>query len=134
LWSSKGVFVSSKRIFAVGSLNIDLVTKVGRLPREGETISGGDLMLFPGGKGGNQVCAAARLGGQAAMIGEVGTDPFADFLLGTLRDAGVDTSGVGRSEGATGSACISVLPSGENAIVVSPGANAKLLPEVALSR
>jgi ribokinase len=105
-----------------------------RLPREGETIPGEDLMTFPGGKGANQVCAAAKLGGRAAMIGQVGTDPFAEVLLASLHAAGVDTEGVGRSAGASGAACVSVLPSGENAIVVSPGANAKLLPEIALSR
>lgn len=124
----------AKQIFVVGSLNIDLVTRMDRLPRAGETISGGDLMLFPGGKGANQVCAAARLGAGAAMIGQIGADPFGDYLLDSLRRAGVDTGGVGRSAGATGAACISVLPDGENAIVISPGANATLTPDIALPR
>ena len=123
-----------KRIFVVGSLNIDLVTRMERLPREGETVSGSDLMLFPGGKGANQACAAARLGGRTAIIGQVGNDPFGEHLLGSLRNAGVDTTGTGRSARATGAACISVLPGGENAIVISPGANATLTPDLALSR
>jgi ribokinase len=115
-------------------LNIDLVVRMDRLPRAGETVSGGDLMLFPGGKGANQVCAAARLGGKATMIGQIGTDPFGGHLLDSLRGAGVDTAGVGTSTSATGAACISVLPTAENAIVISPGANATLTPEIALAR
>jgi ribokinase len=123
-----------KRILVVGSLNIDLVTRVGRLPRAGETLSGSDLILIPGGKGANQACAVARLGRHVTMIGQVGDDPFGELLLTSLRDAGVDTRGVGTSAGATGAASISVLPSGENAIVISPAANARLTPELALAR
>lgn len=126
--------MQAKKIFVVGSLNIDLVTRMERLPREGETVAGSDLTLFPGGKGANQACAAGMLGGRSAMVGQVGTDPFGGHLLASLQDAGVDTSGVGRSARATGAACISVLPGGENAIVISPGANATLTPDVALPR
>lgn len=113
---------------------MDLVIAVGRLPREGETLSGGDLALFPGGKGANQACAAARLGGRVFMIGQVGADPFGPKLLASLREAGVDVSRVGTSERPTGCACIYVLPDGENSIVISPGANATVDPAVALSR
>ncbi len=123
-----------KRVFVAGSLNIDLVMGVERLPREGETVVGSDLMLHPGGKGANQVCAAGRLGGRAAMIGQLGCDPFAAHLLTSLQNAGVDTAGVGTSPRATGAACIFVLPSGENAIAISPGANASLTPEAAVAR
>lgn len=123
-----------KRIYAVGSLNIDLVIQMERLARPGETLSGSDLVLIPGGKGANQACAAAKLGGKTTMIGQVGSDAFADPLLSSLRSAGVDTSGVSRVDCSTGAACISVLPSGENAIVISPGANARVTPEFALSR
>lgn len=121
-------------IFVVGSLNIDLVTRVDRLPCPGETIPGSDLAVFPGGKGANQACAAARLGGQAVMIGDTGDDIFGAQLRASLQSAGVDASGVGVCGRATGSACISVLPSGENTIVISPGANAALTPGAALSR
>jgi ribokinase len=113
---------------------MDLVLAVGRLPREGETLSGGDLALFPGGKGANQACAAARLGGRVFMIGQVGADPFGPKLLASLREAGVDVSRVGTSERPTGCACIYVLPDGENSIVISPGANATVDPATALSR
>jgi ribokinase len=126
--------MKSSRIFTVGSLNIDLVTRMERLPREGETVCGGDLAVFPGGKGANQACAAALLGGHSTLIGETGHDSFGELILASLRSAGVDTQGVGVCEQATGSACISVLPSGENAIVISPGANAALSPAKALSR
>lgn len=122
-----------KKIFVAGSLNIDLVTRLDRLPREGETVSGSDLTLIPGGKGANQACAAARLGGRSVMIGRIGSDPFGGHLLASLNAAGVDTSGVGTSPRATGAALISVLPAGENAIVISPGANATLTPEAALA-
>ncbi|MEI9977296.1 MAG: ribokinase [Ignavibacteriota bacterium] len=126
--------MKTNKIVVVGSLNIDLVTQVDRLPRAGETVSGGDLTLFSGGKGANQAFAAARLGARSAMIGEVGDDAFGGHLLDVLRGGGVDVSGVGRSNRSTGSACISVLPSGDNAIVISPGANATLTPEVAVQR
>jgi ribokinase len=122
------------RIIVLGSLNIDLVTRVDRLPRPGETLTGGDFALFEGGKGANQACAAGRLGGSVRMIGQVGSDPFAARLKGTLSAAGVDTSGIGVSDRPTGSAIIAVLPNGENVILISPGANATLSPEIALER
>jgi len=122
------------RIFVAGSLNMDLVVAVPRLAREGETLAGGDLALIPGGKGANQACAAARLGGNVAMIGQVGEDVFGTQLIAGLRAAGADTSGIGVSEGATGTAFIAVLPSGENSILISPGANARLTEEPAVNR
>jgi len=123
-----------KRLVVLGSLNIDLVTPVERLPRPGETLVGGDLAMFEGGKGANQAYAIGRLGGAVTMIGQVGDDAFGTSLRDSLRAAGVDTSGIGTSIRATGSACISVLPDGENAILVSPGANATLSREIALER
>ncbi len=125
--------MNSKRIFVVGSANMDLVLPVGRLPKAGETLSGGDLALLPGGKGANQACAAARLGGRVSMVGLVGNDPFGPRLLASLSEAGVDVSRVGVSERPTGCACIYVLPDGENSIVISPGANAAVNPETALA-
>ena len=112
-----------KRIVVFGSANMDLVVSAERLPRAGETLLGGDLKFVPGGKGANQACAAARLGGRVSMTGAVGTDSFGPALLESLGAAGVDTSGMTRSSKATGCALISVLPGGENAILVAPGAN-----------
>ena len=122
------------RITIVGSLNMDLVVPVPRLAREGETLAGGDLALIPGGKGANQACAVARLGGRAAMVGQVGSDVFGTKLIDGLRADGADVSGIGISGGATGTAFIAVLPSGENSILISPGANGRLTAEDAVGR
>jgi ribokinase len=123
-----------KPIVIVGSLNADLVQPLPRLPKPGETILAGDLQLIPGGKGANQAVAVGRLGGHARMIGELGEDTFADVLIESLQAAHVDHSGVGRSPGSTGTACILILPSGENLIVVSPAANARLTIDKLKSR
>ncbi len=116
------------RIYVVGSLNADLVISAPRLPVAGETLAGGDLRIFPGGKGGNQAVAAAKLGVSVRMAGAVGRDPFGDLLLESLRDAGVDATSVSRVDRSTGVALITVLPNADNAIVISPGANAALTP------
>src|SRR5260370_36546258 len=113
-----------KRLVVIGSLNIDLVTPVERLPRPGETLVGGDLAMFEGGKGANQACAIGRLGGAVTMIGQVGADQFGTSLRDSLRAAGEDTAGIGVSTRATGSAWISVVPAAENAILISPGPDA----------
>ncbi|MDJ1138021.1 ribokinase [Streptomyces iconiensis] len=114
-------------IAVVGSLNLDLVTSVPHHPVPGETVLGGDIAQHPGGKGANQAVAAARLGGHAAFVGRVGDDDAADVMLGAARDQGVDTTHIRRTPGApTGRALIAVNPSGENSIIVSPGANALL--------
>jgi ribokinase len=112
------------RIFVVGSANMDMVLRVPRFPHAGETLAGSDLDLFPGGKGANQACAAARLGGDVCFVGCVGSDIFGTQLLESLREAGVDISRVRRLSRATGCASIYVAPNGQNSIVISPGANA----------
>ena len=78
------------RITVVGSINLDLVARVERLPRPGETLSGAELERFPGGKGANQAVAAARLGAAVRLVGCVGRDPFADEALTGLREAEVE--------------------------------------------
>jgi len=122
------------RIFVLGSLNADLVADVPRPVQPGETLSVGELRTFPGGKGGNQAVAAARLGARTEMIGQIGSETFGDFLLNSQQEAGVGVSGVGRSDGASGVALISVFPDGENSILVSPGANAVVSPEMVRKR
>ncbi len=117
----------------LGSLNIDLVQRVQRFPQPGETVFGGDLHSYPGGKGANQAVAAARLGQAVAMIGQVGADAFAIPLLASLRSAGVSTDLVRESALPTGAATILVGEDGQNSIVVSPGANAGLDPETVCS-
>jgi ribokinase len=111
-------------ICVVGGINMDLVVQVPHIPRPGETVQGGEVARFPGGKGSNQAVAASRLGAAVAMVGQVGADAFGDELLTTLRAAGVTTEGVRRVPGkATGVALISVASDGQNSIVVAPGAN-----------
>jgi ribokinase len=110
----------------VGSINLDLVARVERLPRPGETVSGASFRRFPGGKGANQAVAAARLGARVKLIGAVGADPLADEALAGLREAGVALE-LALAE-ATGIALILVADDGENQIVVVPGANAHVAP------
>jgi ribokinase len=124
----------NQRIVVVGSANMDIVISVDRLPRGGETIPGGAMALFPGGKGANQACAAAKLAGGACLIAQVGNDRFGEALLASIEEAGVDTALIGASARASGCASIYVLPDGQNSIVISAGANATLDPTTALSR
>ncbi len=116
-------------IAVIGSLNMDLVVPVPRHPTPGETLLGSDYASHPGGKGANQAVAAARAGGTVRMIGRVGEDAFADVLRGALMRDGIDVARVVASEAPTGVAFIQVDTSGENVIVVSPGANARLSPD-----
>jgi ribokinase len=117
------------RVVVLGGLNMDLVVRVPRLPRPGETVTGEGLVRAAGGKGANQAVAAARLGGEVSMIGRVGRDVFGRELTAALRDAGVSTRCVSGSDHPTGAALIEVDDAGENAIAVAPGANLDLLPE-----
>jgi ribokinase len=116
----------SVELTVVGSINLDLVARVERLPRAGETLVGRDFVRVPGGKGANQAVAAARLGARARMVGAVGDDPLADEALVGLRSAGVELD-VTRTD-TTGIALILVDDAGENQIVVIPGANAEVAP------
>jgi ribokinase len=113
-------------ILVIGSLNADLVVRAPHFPQPGETISGGDLQIIPGGKGANQAVAAARQGTSVAMLGRVGKDSFGPFLLDSLRSNSVDTTHVSADESATGTAIIVVDASGQNSIVLSAGANGKV--------
>jgi ribokinase len=117
-------------IVVVGSLNMDFVVSVRRLPAPGETVLGSNFTMVPGGKGANQACAAGKLAAGSAtvrMIGRVGKDPFADHLKASLAAAGVDVSGVHASKSQpTGCAMISVDEAGQNSIVVASGANYEL--------
>jgi ribokinase len=111
-------------IVVFGSINVDLIVPVPRLPQAGETVLGGDYALFPGGKGANQALAARRAGAKVALAGAVGADPFAGIALDLLRRDGVDTRLVQVVEQPTGCAAIMVSSEGENTIAVAPGANA----------
>jgi ribokinase len=114
------------RITVVGSANIDLVARCQRLPRPGETVTDAQFQRVPGGKGANQAVAAARLGAEVRFVGRIGSD---DLVLRSLEHEGVDVSGVVRDVGESGVALILVDATGENVIVVAPGANGRLQPE-----
>lgn len=116
-------------LLVVGSANADLVIGVDRRPAPGETVLGSDLVVHPGGKGANQAVAAARLGARTALLARVGDDGHGRLLLDSQRAAGVDTVGMLVGGAPTGVALITVDPSGDNSIVVSPGANARLAPQ-----
>ena len=118
-------------IVVVGSVNLDLAASVSRLPIAGETVTGAELNRFPGGKGANQALAARRLGADVSMVACVGDDAAAEEALALLKSGGVDLSACGKDTGApTGIALIAVAPSGENQIVVAPGANRRLRPDM----
>lgn len=117
-----------QRVVSVGSLHLDLVLSMGHLPAAGETVMGTGHFRNPGGKGGNQAVAAARLGRRVAMVGQVGDDADGRQLLDALAAAGVDITAVRVDpELPSGLAVVSVDEAGENAIVVSPGASGALL-------
>lgn len=113
-------------IVIFGSINVDLIVPVPRLPRAGETMLGGNYALLPGGKGANQALAARRAGAEVALAGAVGEDSFADIALDLLRRDGVDTRFVRVVEQPTGCAAIMVSSDGENTIAVATGANASV--------
>jgi ribokinase len=114
-------------IAVVGSINLDLVVAVDRHPAPGETVVGGDCRQLPGGKGANQAVAAARLGSEVAMVGRVGADAQGAWLREGLWTERVDVEHVREDRVApTGVAMIAVDARGENTIVVSPGANARV--------
>ena len=109
----------------MGSINLDLVVQVERLPERGETVGGGTFARVPGGKGANQAVACARLGADVTMVAAVGRDPFAGEALAGLREAGV-TLVLTEVDEPTGVALIQVDATGETTISVAPGANATL--------
>ena len=108
-------------IIVFGSINLDLVARVSRLPRPGETLAGERFAALPGGKGANQALAARRAGARVAMVGAVGDDAFAATALAGLAAAGVDLARVSRAETATGVALIHVDGAGQNCITVIAG-------------
>jgi ribokinase len=119
---------AAPKICVVGSVNLDLVARLKRLPRPGETVTGARLERVPGGKGANQAVAAARLGAETALLACVGTDSFAAEATAELAEAGVELR-LRPVEEPTGVALVLVDAAGENAIAVAPGANACLEPE-----
>jgi ribokinase len=117
------------QVCVVGSLNMDLVVRAARLPRIGETISGGVFSTSPGGKGANQSVAAARLRAGVAMVGRVGSDSFGQQLIDGLEREGIEVSNIQIDPDApTGVASIGVDEKGSNMIMVASGANSRITP------
>ncbi|MDC5696951.1 ribokinase [Intrasporangium calvum] len=111
------------RVAVLGSLNVDIVTRVTRLPRPGETVLGESAGRFAGGKGGNQAMAARRAGAEVVMIGRVGADDAGAAYVERLRRHGIRAEVPACQDAPTGTAYITVDGEGENSIIVVPGAN-----------
>jgi len=119
-----------KDIVVLGSLNVDFVVRTEVRPGPGETVSGRDFSIYPGGKGANQAVAASRAGGKVTMAGRIGDDVFSSVLTKSLLEAGVRGDLVRVTGGvSTGSAVIVIDAKGENSIVVVPGANGTVSAE-----
>lgn len=117
-------------VLVIGSLNRDISVLTQRLPVPGESVTGWEHFFGPGGKGANQAVAAARLGARVAMVGRVGADEHGAALVGGLEKEGIDVSAVAVDEAApTGIAVITIDDEAENTIVVSPGANMRLISD-----
>jgi len=112
-------------IHVVGSMMIDRVSRVRSLPRAGETVAALASGVFAGGKGANQAAAAARCGARVRMLGRTGRDGA--FIVDALRDAGVATGEISTADPVAGSATVLVAESGENAIVIAPEANTRIV-------
>jgi ribokinase len=115
-------------IVVIGSLNMDIIAVAPRLPIPGETLTGLRYLNEPGGKGANQAYAAAKLGGDVAMFGRVGADDHGLRMRANLHEVGCNIAAVRAIDGSSGVAVIFVAESGQNSIVVVPGANQRYLP------
>jgi ribokinase len=110
-------------MIVLGSANMDITIRATRAPRPGETVLGDAYALFPGGKGANQAVAAQRAGSNVVFVGCIGLDAYGDLLVDALASENIDLSTLKRVNGNTGVAFITVEDTGENHIVVIPGAN-----------
>lgn len=123
--------MAKQGIIVAGSINIDMVFSLPRLPAKGETVSGASFAAHSGGKGANQAVAAARLGVPTAMIGCVGDDSWGNTLLSELQLEGINCAHISQAPGPSGCAGILVAAGGDNIIAVDTGANAWLTPDKA---
>ena len=122
----------SERLVVVGAMNMDLAVATQELPKKGESVLGSSILQSPGGKGANQAVAAALVGGTVSLISMRGDDQYGRELIDSAIASGVDVSLVQVSdEELTGTAVIAVDSHGDNMIVISPGANSLITPEIA---
>lgn len=120
----------AKKVLCMGSINIDLVMYMDKLPQDGETIITDNFQTFPGGKGGNQAAAAASLGADVRFFTKLGGDSFSEYLLNEQVSRGVNIDGIVIEKSSTaGIAMIRVNSAGQNSISFTPGANCLLTPE-----
>ena len=116
-----------EKVLVLGSIHIDFVSFVSRYTQPGETLVSNDFGIFQGGKGANQAIALAKLDVPTLMLGKVGKDVLSDLALSSLKESGVDTNGISKSQkSSTGSASIWVNAQGQNSIVIYPGANGEV--------
>lgn len=125
-----GGLVLKKKILVIGSLNMDFMIAAKRFPNLGETVTDATWQQFPGGKGANQAAAAAKLLGSVSFIGALGDDNLGKSLLQSLIKAGIHTVAVKKVAAPTGAAVVMVDENGDNRIIVIPGANRQLTPEM----
>lgn len=121
--------MAGKPIVVIGSSNIDLVAKSHKIPVVGETLTGSDFFMTPGGKGANQAVAAAKLGAEVVFVARLGQDVFAEKSLENFKSVNINTKHIAQLEGVpSGVALIAIDDHGKNIIIVIPGANGKLMP------
>ncbi|HEX3601983.1 MAG TPA: ribokinase [Lacipirellulaceae bacterium] len=118
----------AQRIVVVGSSNTDMILKLDRIPKPGETILGGEFVTAAGGKGANQATAAAMAGGEVTLVARVGKDMFGEQAVVGFTASGINVEHVQFDKSASGVALIFVAKDGENSIGVGGGANGKLSP------
>ena len=115
------------KVIVIGSIHLDLVSRVSKIPIPGETVIGGDLKYFFGGKGANQAVAASRMGANVYMVGKVGGDSFAKPLIDNLKKNKINCNYILEDKNlASGIALIAVADNGENSIIVAKGASGRL--------
>ncbi len=118
-------------IYVIGSINLDLVSSCQRLPLVGETVIGNKFSSSSGGKGANQALAAKRAGAAVKMIGAVGNDSYAEKALKWLKEENIDLTNISKVDENTGIATINLAKNGENSIIIIPGANSLISPQIA---
>ena len=122
--------MAGRKITVIGSINMDLVTSTTQIPKVGETVLGQSFHSIPGGKGANQAVAAARLGGDVTMIGAVGDDSFGRTLVDHLTHQGINTKNIIEVKDVSSGIASIILSAADNSIIVVPGANNSITPEI----
>jgi ribokinase len=129
LFKGSQIEMTASPIIVVGSSNMDLVAKAPRIPVTGETLTGTDFFMVPGGKGANQAVAAAKLGAEVIFVAKLGKDVFASESLENFKSVNINTQHIEQLDGVpSGTAVIAIDDNGQNIIIVVPGANGKLTP------